>query len=121
MLRRRLIAGAIGLVVVWAGYMLWFRNLPLFAIDEVTVTGATTNEPAIKEEGDVSAVLRQHKPGDSVSIVFTDRTGKATTAEVLAVMAAARRKVYERFGVVLEPEVQILGEVSWPEEWKLED
>jgi UDP-N-acetylmuramate dehydrogenase len=52
---------------------------------------------------------------------FVENTGKATTAEVLAVMAAARRKVYERFGVVLEPEVQILGEVSWPEEWKLED
>ena len=48
MLRRRLIAAAIGVVVLWAGYMLWFRNLSLFAIDEVTVTGATTNEPAIK-------------------------------------------------------------------------
>ena len=32
-----------------------------------------------------------------------------------------RRKVHERFGVVLEPEVQILGEVSWPEEWELEE
>jgi UDP-N-acetylenolpyruvoylglucosamine reductase len=52
---------------------------------------------------------------------FVENTGKATTADVLAVMAAARRKVYDRFGVVLEPEVQILGEVSWPEEWKLED
>jgi UDP-N-acetylenolpyruvoylglucosamine reductase len=36
-------------------------------------------------------------------------------------MAAARRRVHERFGVVLEPEVQILGEVTWPEEWQLED
>jgi UDP-N-acetylenolpyruvoylglucosamine reductase len=51
---------------------------------------------------------------------FVENTGKATTADVLAVMAAARRKVYERFGVVLEPEVQILGEVTWPEEWQLD-
>jgi UDP-N-acetylmuramate dehydrogenase len=51
---------------------------------------------------------------------FIENTGKATTADVLAVMAAGRRKVYERFGVVLEPEVQVLGEVSWPEEWQLE-
>lgn len=49
-----------------------------------------------------------------------ENTGKATTADVLAVMAGARRKVYERFGVVLEPEVQILGEASWPEDWRLE-
>jgi cell division protein FtsQ len=48
-LRRRLIAAAIGIVALWAGYMLWFRNLPWFAIDEVTVTGATTNEEAIKK------------------------------------------------------------------------
>jgi UDP-N-acetylmuramate dehydrogenase len=50
---------------------------------------------------------------------FVENTGKATTADILGVMAAARRKVYERFGVVLEPEVQVLGEVSWPEEWQL--
>jgi cell division protein FtsQ len=46
-LRRRLIAAAIVLVVLYAGYMLWFRNLSWFAIDEVTVTGATTNERQI--------------------------------------------------------------------------
>jgi UDP-N-acetylenolpyruvoylglucosamine reductase len=50
---------------------------------------------------------------------FVENTGRATTADILAVMAAARRKVHERFGVVLEPEVQVLGEVSWPEEWQL--
>ena len=43
-IRRRVIAAAIALVVLYAGYMLWFRNLPLFSIDEVTITGATTNE-----------------------------------------------------------------------------
>ena len=51
---------------------------------------------------------------------FVENTGGATTADILAVMAEARRKVHERFGVTLEPEVQILGEVSWPEEWSLE-
>jgi UDP-N-acetylenolpyruvoylglucosamine reductase len=51
---------------------------------------------------------------------FVENTGKATTADILAVMAAARRKVHERFGVTLEPEVQILGEVSWPEDWQLD-
>jgi UDP-N-acetylenolpyruvoylglucosamine reductase len=51
---------------------------------------------------------------------FVENTGGATTAEILEVMAAARQKVHERFGVVLEPEVQVLGEVSWPERWQLE-
>jgi UDP-N-acetylenolpyruvoylglucosamine reductase len=51
---------------------------------------------------------------------FVENTGKATTADILGVMAAARRKVYDRFGLVLEPEVQILGEVSWPEDWALD-
>jgi predicted metalloprotease with PDZ domain len=36
----------------------------------------------INGESDLSAVLRQHKPGDAVPIVFTDRTGKATTAAI---------------------------------------
>jgi len=51
---------------------------------------------------------------------FVENTGDATTQDVLAVMAGARRRVYERFGVTLEPEVQILGTVAWPEEWQLE-
>jgi cell division protein FtsQ len=46
--RRRVIAAALALLVLYAGYMLWFRNLPLFSIDEVSVTGATTNEEAIQ-------------------------------------------------------------------------
>jgi UDP-N-acetylenolpyruvoylglucosamine reductase len=52
---------------------------------------------------------------------FVENTGDATTEDVLAVMAAARRRVQERFGVILEPEVQILGEVAWPPEWQLND
>lgn len=51
---------------------------------------------------------------------FVENFADATTADVLAVMAAARRVVHERFGVVLEPEVQVLGEVEWPGEWRLD-
>ena len=50
---------------------------------------------------------------------FVENTGTATTADVLALMAAGRRRVFERFGVVLEPEVQVLGEAEWPAEWEL--
>jgi UDP-N-acetylenolpyruvoylglucosamine reductase len=45
---------------------------------------------------------------------FIENTGSATTADVLAVMAEGRRRVLERFGVALEPEVQLLGDVSLP-------
>jgi UDP-N-acetylmuramate dehydrogenase len=38
-----------------------------------------------------------------------NQAGRATTAEVLALMAEGRRRVQERFGVSLEPEVQMLG------------
>jgi UDP-N-acetylenolpyruvoylglucosamine reductase len=45
---------------------------------------------------------------------FVENTGEATTADVLAVMAAGRARVLERFGVALEPEVQTLGDVRFP-------
>ena len=45
---------------------------------------------------------------------FIENTGQATTADVIAVMAEGRRRVLERFGVELEPEVQTLGEVRFP-------
>jgi UDP-N-acetylenolpyruvoylglucosamine reductase len=51
------------------------------------------------------------------NFVENDRDG--TTADVLQLMAEGRRRVHERFGVVLEPEVQILGEVEWPRGWDL--
>jgi UDP-N-acetylenolpyruvoylglucosamine reductase len=51
------------------------------------------------------------------NFVENDRDG--TTADVLALMAEGRRRVHERFGVTLEPEVQILGEVEWPAGWEL--
>jgi UDP-N-acetylmuramate dehydrogenase len=52
---------------------------------------------------------------------FVENAGEATTADVLAVMSAARRRVHERFGIALEPEVQVLGEVEWPDDWELEE
>jgi UDP-N-acetylenolpyruvoylglucosamine reductase len=50
---------------------------------------------------------------------FVENAEGATTADVLALMAAGRRRVHERFGVELEPEVQVLGEVNWPGDWEL--
>ena len=50
---------------------------------------------------------------------FVENTGDATTADVLELMAEGRRRVHERFGVELEPEVQALGNVEWPSGWKL--
>jgi UDP-N-acetylenolpyruvoylglucosamine reductase len=49
---------------------------------------------------------------------FVENTGDATTADVLELMAAGRRRVKEQFGVLLEPEVQVMGEVRWPEGWE---
>jgi UDP-N-acetylenolpyruvoylglucosamine reductase len=43
---------------------------------------------------------------------FVENMGDATTADVIALMAEGRRRVEERFGVRLEPEVQFLGEVD---------
>ena len=50
---------------------------------------------------------------------FVENAGDATTADILSLMAEGRRRVHERFGVSLQPEVQILGEVEWPEAWDL--
>jgi len=50
---------------------------------------------------------------------FVENEGAATTADVLELMAEGRRRVHALTGVVLEPEVQVLGEVEWPEGWTL--
>jgi UDP-N-acetylenolpyruvoylglucosamine reductase len=50
---------------------------------------------------------------------FVENFGGATSADVLELMAEGRRRVHERFGIELEPEVQVLGEVSWPDGWEL--
>ena len=48
---------------------------------------------------------------------FVENLGTATTADVVALMAEGRRRVKERFGVELEPEVQALGPVAFPADW----
>jgi UDP-N-acetylmuramate dehydrogenase len=50
---------------------------------------------------------------------FVENDRGASTADVLELMATGRRRVHERFGVELEPEVQVLGEVRWPGGWEL--
>ena len=50
---------------------------------------------------------------------FVENDREATTADVLELMAEGRRRVKERFDVVLEPEVQVLGDVRWPSGWQL--
>jgi UDP-N-acetylmuramate dehydrogenase len=50
---------------------------------------------------------------------FVENFADATTADVLAVMAEGRRRVFERFEIELEAEVQVLGEVEWPQGWEL--
>ncbi len=47
---------------------------------------------------------------------FIENLGEASTADVLGLMAEGRRRVDERFGVELEAEVQVLGEVVLPGE-----
>lgn len=48
---------------------------------------------------------------------FVENSGDATTQQILELMAAARKMVRDRFGVELEPEVQLLGNVEWPDAW----
>jgi UDP-N-acetylenolpyruvoylglucosamine reductase len=48
---------------------------------------------------------------------FVENMGDATTADVIALMGEGRRRVRERFGLELEPEVQFLGEVDTTPLW----
>ncbi|HET9094743.1 MAG TPA: UDP-N-acetylmuramate dehydrogenase [Solirubrobacteraceae bacterium] len=51
---------------------------------------------------------------------FVENFGEATTADVVALMAAGRERVRERFGIELEPEVRTLGPVELPQDWRRE-
>ena len=48
---------------------------------------------------------------------FVENHGDATTADVIALMAAGRQRVKQEFGIELEPEVQALGPVEFPSDW----
>ncbi len=62
--------------------------------------------------------LKGHRIGGAIvsprHANFVENADAATTADCLAVMAEARRRVHERFGVELEHEVQFLGPLSLP-------
>ncbi len=49
---------------------------------------------------------------------FVENHGGATTADVVALMTEGRRRVKEHFGIDLEPEVQALGPVPIPADWR---
>ena len=45
---------------------------------------------------------------------FIENAGGATSADAIALMAEARRRAYETFGVELEHEVRLLGPLALP-------
>jgi UDP-N-acetylmuramate dehydrogenase len=45
---------------------------------------------------------------------FIENAGGASSADALALIGEARRRAHEQFGVRLEPEVQLLGEIEIP-------
>ena len=51
---------------------------------------------------------------------FVENLGNATTADVVALMAAGRERVKQQLGIELEPEVQALGPVEFPSDWRRE-
>jgi UDP-N-acetylmuramate dehydrogenase len=62
--------------------------------------------------------LKGHRIGGAIvsprHANFIENADAATTADCIAVMAEARRRVYEQFGVELEHEVQFLGPLELP-------
>ena len=62
--------------------------------------------------------LKGHRIGDAqispVHANFIENTGGATAADALALMAEARRRALEEFGVVLEREVELVGGLELP-------
>lgn len=65
--------------------------------------------------------LKGHRIGGAVvsprHANFIENADSATTADCIALMVEARRRVRERFGVELEHEVQFLGSLELPVEW----
>jgi UDP-N-acetylmuramate dehydrogenase len=45
---------------------------------------------------------------------FIENVGGARSEDALALIAEARRRALEQFGVLLEPEVQLLGAIEFP-------
>ncbi len=62
--------------------------------------------------------LKGHRIGGAmispVHANFIENAGSATTADCLALMAEARRRAHEAYGIALEHEVVLLGEIELP-------
>jgi len=62
--------------------------------------------------------LKGHRIGGAqispVHANFIENTGAATAADALALMAEARRRALDEYGVVLEREVELLGDLELP-------
>jgi len=62
--------------------------------------------------------LKGHRIGGAqispVHANFIENTGDATAADALALMAEARRRTLEEYGVALEREVELVGELELP-------
>jgi UDP-N-acetylenolpyruvoylglucosamine reductase len=62
--------------------------------------------------------LKAHRIGGAlispVHANFIENAGGATSSDAVALMAEARRRVHERFGIVLEHEVRFLGPLELP-------
>jgi len=62
--------------------------------------------------------LKGHRVGGAIvsprHANFIENAGGATSADALALMAEARRRVHERFGIKLEHEVRFLGPLELP-------
>jgi cell division protein FtsQ len=85
-LRRRLIVAGVIAIALYGAYMLWFRNLSWFAVHDVSVKGATTNERQIKSAiervaGDMTTLhLKDGELRDAVAQFPTIASLGATTS-----------------------------------------
>ncbi len=81
-----MIAAAILLVFLYGGYMLWFRDLSWFAVHDVTIDGATTNEREIKSSvervaGDMTTLhIKDDELRDAVARFPTVASVRASTS-----------------------------------------
>jgi cell division protein FtsQ len=85
-IRRRVLAAAVVLLALYGLYTLWFRNLSWFAIHDVTIKGATTNERQIKAAveqvaGDMTTLhIKDDQLRDAVARFPTVRSVGASTS-----------------------------------------
>jgi UDP-N-acetylmuramate dehydrogenase len=84
-------------------------------LDRPTFGSTFTNPPGDYAGRLIEAVgLKGHRVGNAtwstVHANFVSNLGGATAREVLALIALARSRVKERFGIALEAEVRLLGE-----------